>query len=291
VSEAPESKLLRRAKTPEDAAALVRFDGRMALPLVLAALLPIVLMPGEEAQGWLVALIVIASWVVFLADFVVHYRRITHYLGTWWGRFDLGVVILTAPWFLFADPGHTKFVMLVRVARLARVVLATGGARRLFERLGRVAIFAGIVLLVGAAIAYHAEHATNPGFATFGDALWWGIVTLTTVGYGDIVPETTAGRAAGVMIMVSGVAVLGMLAGSLASFFRLDARKDGETSDDATTETPTTETPTISTATVGTGARDAVAAELALLRAQIAYLAAEIARLRPTDDGVTADDA
>jgi voltage-gated potassium channel len=139
-----------------------------------------------------------------------------------------------------------------------------------------VAIFAGIVLLVGAAIAYHAEHATNPGFATFGDALWWGIVTLTTVGYGDIVPETTAGRAAGVMIMVSGVAVLGMLAGSLASFFRLDARKDGETS---------------ATATVGTGARDAVAAELALLRAQIAYLAAEIARLRPTDDGVTADDA
>ena len=67
-----------------------------------------------------------------------------------------------------------------------------------------------------------AEHATNPGFKTYGDALWWGIVTLTTVGYGDIVPKTTTGRVAGIMIMFTGVAVLGLLAGSLASFFRID---------------------------------------------------------------------
>ena len=45
-----------------------------------------------------------------------------------------------------------------------------------------------------------AEHATNPGFETFGDALWWAIVTLTTVGYGDVVQET-AGRVDGVMIV------------------------------------------------------------------------------------------
>ena len=38
-------------------------------------------------------------------------------------------------------------------------------------------------------MAYYAEHPTNREFATVGDALWWGIVTLTTVGYGDIVPQ------------------------------------------------------------------------------------------------------
>jgi voltage-gated potassium channel len=46
-----------------------------------------------------------------------------------------------------------------------------------------------------------------------------GIVTLTTVGYGDIVPKTTAGRLCGIAIMFTGVAVLGVLAGSLASLF------------------------------------------------------------------------
>ena len=90
------------------------------------------------------------------------------------------------------------------------------------ERLGRVGLVALSVLVISSAVAYHAEHATNPGFATYGDSLWWGIVTMTTVGYGDIVPKTTLGRWAAVMIMLTGVAVIGVLAGSLASFFRLE---------------------------------------------------------------------
>jgi voltage-gated potassium channel len=113
-------------------------------------------------------------------------------------------------------------VVVLRLARLARLVMATRGARRLFERLGRVALMAGGVLVIGSLVAYHAEHPVNPEFATVGDALWWGTVTLTTVGYGDIVPKTTTGRWVAVVIMVTGVAVLGVLAGSLASFFRLD---------------------------------------------------------------------
>jgi len=89
-------------------------------------------------------------------------------------------------------------------------------------------------MVAGAVAAYYAEHPVNPEFATFGDSLWWAIVTLTTVGYGDIVPETTAGRIAAVMIMLTGVAVLGLLAGSLASFFRL--QPGGSTADPTTAE-------------------------------------------------------
>ena len=52
-------------------------------------------------------------------------------------------------------------------------------------------------------------------------------MTLTTVGYGDIVPKTTAGRLAGVAIMFTGIAVLGVLAGSLSALFRLDGSTAG----------------------------------------------------------------
>lgn len=231
---APEARIARLARTPEDAAALARFDHRMALPLVLSAVLPLFLAPGNS-NTYVADAVIIVSWIVFVWDFAEHMRRLRGYLGTWWGRIDFGVVLITAPWFLVVGPSDGKFVMVVRLARLARVLMATAGARRLVERLGRVALVAGIVVLLGAFVAYRAEHPTNPGYATFGDSVWWAIVTLTTVGYGDIVPKTTAGRAAGVMIMLTGIAVLGLLAGSLASFFRLEP-KPGEGEEDASAE-------------------------------------------------------
>ena len=282
VREAPEARLLRRARSPEDAASLARFDTHMALPLVLAALLPLFLMTGEP-DSTVAAIIVVASWLVFVLDFVVHERRLVHYLRTWWGRFDLGVVILTAPWFLFFEPSSSKFVMLVRLARLARVLMATSGLRRLFERLGRVALVALIVVVLGAAIAYHAEHPTNPGFATYGDALWWAIVTLTTVGYGDIVPKTPAGRLAGVMIMVTGIGVLGVLAGSLASFFRIDPGKEDQPPD--ATEGGDPEEPADGTR------NDTVLGAIAALQLQVAQLSDAISRLGAARDTGDDDDA
>ncbi len=259
------------ARSAADAEALARFDRRMAFPLVVSALLPLFLLPGG-AHAALAAFVFIASWLVFLFDLVVHERRLVRYLSTWLGRFDLLVVVLTAPWFLIVGPVDSKFVLLIRLARIARLLMATRGARRLFERIGSVALVAAAVVIVGAAVAYRAEHATNPGFATFGDALWWAIVTLTTVGYGDIVPKTTAGRADGVMIMVVGVGVLGALAGSMASFFRRGPDPT-DPSDPAG-------------ASDGPGTRDALVAEIADLRVQVQQLVDQVTRLvPPTGEG------
>ena len=52
--------------------------------------------------------------------------------------------------------------------------MATKGLRRFAQRLGKVAVVAALVVVLFSLSAYQAEHPTNPGFATFGDALWWG---------------------------------------------------------------------------------------------------------------------
>ena len=207
-------------RSPGDAAFIERFDRWMRLPIIVSAILPLVVVP--ESSGWPGIVVGVSTWLVFLVDYVVHVRHLEHYGRTPYGRFDFFVVAVTAPWFLIPGAQPGRFVVLLRLARLARVVMASRASRRLFERLGRVAAVAGGVVVLGSLVAYYAEHPTNPEFATVGDAMWWGIVTLTTVGYGDIVPKTATGRWAGVMIMITGIAVLGLLSGSLASFFRLD---------------------------------------------------------------------
>jgi voltage-gated potassium channel len=220
---APASATVVRFGQPRSEAAAVflgRYDRWMRIPIIVSAILPLIIIP--ESTGWVGIVVGVVTWLVFLVDYVVHVRHLEHYGRTWIGRFDLLVVVATAPWFLIPGVQSGQFVVALRLIRLLRLLVATRGSHRLLLRLGRVALVALGVLVVGSLVAYHAEHPTNPEFATLGDALWWGIVTLTTVGYGDIVPETTTGRWAAVMIMVTGIAVLGTLAGSLASFFRLD---------------------------------------------------------------------
>lgn len=205
--------------TPEQVLARERWQSRWNLPIILAALIPLFI--NSPDTKWVQVVIGAGSWIVFVVDLVVQRRIVPDYLHRRNGRIDLAIVILTFPFYLLPGAGGGSAVLLLaRLARLVRVVLATAGLRRFAQRLGKVAVVAASVTVIASLAAYQAEHATNPGFATIGDALWWGIVTLTTVGYGDIVPHTTAGRFAGIAIMFTGVGVLGVLAGSLAELFR-----------------------------------------------------------------------
>ena len=260
-----------------------RYDAWMQLPIIVSAILPLVVVPGPAS---LVDIVVgVVTWLVFVVDYVVHLRHLYRYGHTGFGRFDLFVVVATAPWFLIPGLHAGEFVVLLRLARLARLVMASRGARRLFDRLGRVAAVAIGVVILGSLVAYYAEHPVNPEFATFGDALWWGIVTLTTVGYGDIVPQTTTGRWAAVIIMITGVAVLGVLAGSLASFFRLGENGNGAGSANGEPATPA--------GTSGDAALKALAAEVVALRHQVEALTQRLTGVPPgrTLEQQTRDDA
>jgi voltage-gated potassium channel len=113
-------------------------------------------------------------------------------------------------------------------------------------------------------MAYVAEHPTNSEFATFADGLWWGVVTLTTVGYGDIVPITEKGRIAATFLMLTGVTTLGLIAGTLASAFGLSPT--GDTGSDPSAESDNDRSDS------GPEQSTAVLAELAAMREQLATI-------------------
>jgi voltage-gated potassium channel len=83
-----------------------------------------------------------------------------------------------------------------------------------------------IVLLVAASLAYLLERGANPdAFGSIQAALWWAIVTLTTTGYGDVVPQTVAGRMLAGVVMVSGILVFALWAGILATGYAEEVRR------------------------------------------------------------------
>lgn len=82
-----------------------------------------------------------------------------------------------------------------------------------------VLAFVFLVVLLGAGLAYIAEHHTNASFGTPFDAIWWAAVTVTTVGYGDMYPTTVAGRLIGMAVMASGFFLFALLAGVVSQTF------------------------------------------------------------------------
>jgi voltage-gated potassium channel len=253
---------------------LANFERRIYLPLVLSAILPIVTAASRSADdSWVSVVVNVVAWLVFVADLAVHVHYVRRYLATRVGVFDLVVVVVTAPWFLIPGWGGSQILVVARLARLARLLFVSKTARRAMDRLGKVGIFALGMLLFCSWMAYDAEHATNDGFATVADALWWGIVTLTTVGYGDIVPDTEKGRIAGTFLMLTGIATLGLISGTLASFFRVTPAGTAE-SDAAP---PADDQPSEGEQ----GSVAAVVAELTAMREQLATLER---RLVPTGE-------
>jgi voltage-gated potassium channel len=114
-----------------------------------------------------------------------------------------------------------------------RVVFSLRLVRSVFRRgsLGRFMLAAGILVLNGAAVAYLLErHAPGSNIHTFGESVWWSVVTVTTVGYGDYFPVTLGGRVTAVFIMSIGILTLAVITAQVASSF-VDQAAGRRTSD------------------------------------------------------------
>lgn len=149
------------------------------------------------------------------------------YLVRWWAKeFSLrylvtpgALVDLVAILPLFL-PGHWQFIRLLRILRILRILSLIKDNKLLDESYMRVIqIFFTMVtiLFIAAGFIYEIEHPIEPGMInTFFDALYFTIVTLTTVGYGDIVPQSQMGRAVVVAMIFSGAIIIPFQMTSLA---------------------------------------------------------------------------
>ena len=210
---------------PERSSQFDRWDARSRWVIIAAAIAPFVavpFVPDHKATTWLV--IDLLSWGIFVVDLVVRQYLNRAYYKSAAGIFDTAIVILTFPWYVLPFGGTTAFMSVFRIARLVRLITATqlaGRATRLIARLGRLGLVLAGVSLFSAIIVFNNEPIES-GFEDFGDALWWTVVSFTTVGYGDLYPVTPLGRFAGLLMMFAGLAALGSVSAFLADAFRTE---------------------------------------------------------------------
>jgi voltage-gated potassium channel len=149
-------------------------------------------------------------WVVFLVDLTeklaIAPRRL-EYLRRHWAD----VVLVLVP---FLRPLRIVRVVVVGIAlwgRYQRVVTRRGMHRMVFL----------VILLIGVAafVVANLEREAGGEIRDYGAALWWAMATVTTVGYGDVTPETPLARAVAVVLMLVGIAVFGVLTANLAAAF------------------------------------------------------------------------
>ncbi|MEX2673146.1 MAG: ion transporter [Phycisphaeraceae bacterium] len=117
-----------------------------------------------------------------------------------------------------------RLFRLFRILKLARYsqALQTFGrvVTRKREELITLLMVLGVLLLIASSLMYYVEHEAQPeAFSSIPATMWWGIATLTTVGYGDVYPITTGGKLLGSVIAVLGIGMFALPTGILGAAF------------------------------------------------------------------------
>ncbi|MEV7613765.1 potassium channel family protein [Streptomyces sp. NPDC089799] len=198
--------------------AQVRWERRTQNPLLALAVLfavaytvPIVVPDADPAvlRGCMYA--EWGVWAVFAADYLVrlglaHDRRL--FVRTHW--LDLAAVLL-------------PLVQPLRLLRLVATLMLVGRRARMAPQIRLTTYVAGAVvglMMFGSLAVLSVERdAPHGNIKTLGDAVWWSFTTMTTVGYGDHSPTTGLGRVLAVGLMLSGIALLGVVTANIAAWF------------------------------------------------------------------------
>jgi voltage-gated potassium channel len=215
--------------TNDKGEAFQRFSRAVDGPLMVLALamIPLIVVPlvADLSPGQARAVLAVdyLIWAAFAVEYVVKL-----YLAPQRWRFvkanipDLVIVVVP----MLRPLRVLRSARLLRLLGLARVVaFAVEGLQETREVLRRrglswVLLIVLALNLVAAALVLTFERGmTNGNIHSYPDALWWAVTTITTVGYGDRFPMSPAGRGVAVVLMVSGIALFGVITASIAAYF------------------------------------------------------------------------
>lgn len=195
-----------------------------------------------------------ALWATFAIDYLIRFT-LAHQRLRWFVRHTLDLVIVAVPF--------------LRPLRLLRVVVIVAVLQKAFGDAfrGRIVIYtaaSAVLLAYAASLTILQAERSRPGahIKNFGDAVWWSITTMSTVGYGDFYPTTTEGRLVAVLLMIGGISLIGMITATVATWIVQRVAEDDTTKQAAT------------------------AAQIDELRAQITQLTALVAQHQSSTDAI-----
>jgi len=146
---------------------------------------------------------------------------------------DLAAILPFFLPFVVTDTRIIRVIRLLRLFRLFKLARYSDPMQTLGEvfksKVGDLAVaffILFIVLIFASSLMYYAEHEAQPeAFSSIPKSMWWGIVTLTTIGYGDVYPITVTGKLIAAGVAVIGIAVYAIPTGIMASAFTEELRK------------------------------------------------------------------
>lgn len=190
---------------------------------VLVILLVEVLVPLPEDVSIIIQGVDQVVCVFFLIDFLHRLataERRVRYLLTWGWLDLLSSIPMVDALRSFRAARIVRIVRLLRAARSGRQIVLWIMARRAQSALFAAIFLAVVTLVVGSiAILYFEQDDMGANIRRGEDALWWSMVTITTVGYGDFYPVTAGGRLVAGVLMTIGIGLFGTFSGYLATWF------------------------------------------------------------------------
>ena len=201
--------------------------------MILLSLASVILLVYEVVadlsiqQEVLIERIDIVIALIFLGEFIYKFvrsqNRKAFFKSHWWELLAAIPVTSTATQAL-RGLRVLRLIRLVRLLRLIRVITRIKILLDFYKRFSKqtyliyIMLVAGAVSLAGATGFHLFENGTNPNVHSFFDSFWWTVVTMATVGYGDIYPVTTGGRIIAMFLMVIGIGILGAFTASIISY-------------------------------------------------------------------------